>query len=715
MKKILLILIVWLIAIPCSAHKEWVHQYIVQEAYRYLAKQVGEISTLRYYSGIDFNGTNIPHFGPGNSPHPWDLPVGISVGVWREDVLDPVWRNYGFLSDYLVSINHFWSADDGDDTETNFHGLLRDEPNAWDKTRRYLRLNNVHNNENLYIDGQYSVVSKVGKKNCHAISMSYNNLCDLVVNGNNHVNYAHYYEVGSYNEKSVEISNGADMLGPTRAKFIGYCILGHILHLLADMSAPAHTHGDSHGCSAPVWDGDTYELAMGSNLDGGCNDVHTSFLAQNWTATTAAKQGGLLLEVFSMSDEDATRYMFYTMNQLASHFGSNNDVGNDNLPNGNSMLVSARYPLLGYVGTSSVGWTNKTQSIIDFTGDELMNYAIRVSATFMYWFAVKSGIVSCPATLYQQSHTYYGVRTASENATFKASSKIIAGRNVNPNLTSSQGNVVVESGTLTYLAGDEIQLKDGFMAKAGCNFHAKIQNACPLATNCSTITSSINDEKPTLTMPHQTENDATFAKKGDTPSILAVGDTIQKCIIFIPKEASVTTSGDTIILSNWLETIDIRKPNDTLPGDTTIADGPIWTYTDSLQIRRAVDSVLTDTLVLSYDYFCTVLMEYSTSRVIIIKSDTSGTARNNGDDYTPRIHNIYPNPNSDYIDMQIDGRGSSSTVTIYTQMGVKISETTVSSSEKLSRVSTSGLAPGMYMAVVKTAKGKTSKNFVVHR
>lgn len=216
-------------------------------------------------------------------------------------------------------------------------------------------------------------------------------------------------------------------------------------------------------------------------------------------------------------------------------------------------------------------------------------------------------------------------------------------------------------------------------------------------------------------MPHQTENDATFAKKGDTPSILAVGDTIQKCIIFIPKEASVTTSGDTIILSNWLETIDIRKPNDTLPGDTTIADGPIWTYTDSLQIRRAVDSVLTDTLVLSYDYFCTVLMEYSTSRVIIIKSDTSGTARNNGDDYTPRIHNIYPNPNSDYIDMQIDGRGSSSTVTIYTQMGVKISETTVSSSEKLSRVSTSGLAPGMYMAVVKTAKGKTSKNFVVHR
>lgn len=50
MKKIILILVVWLCAIPCSAHKEWVHQYIVKEAYRFLVREVGVQAKL-----IDFD------------------------------------------------------------------------------------------------------------------------------------------------------------------------------------------------------------------------------------------------------------------------------------------------------------------------------------------------------------------------------------------------------------------------------------------------------------------------------------------------------------------------------------------------------------------------------------------------------------------------------------------------------------------------------------
>ncbi|MFN8359810.1 MAG: T9SS type A sorting domain-containing protein [Candidatus Kapaibacterium sp.] len=723
MKKLILILFVWLAVVPCSAHKEWVHQYIVQEAYRYLAKQVGEIPVLRTYAGIDFNGINKPHWGPANVDVPWSLPLGISVGAWREDINDPVWRYSGGYT----TISHFWSADDGDDAKTHFAGYFtEDSENAWDKARKYMfagdRLKDLPRpftkNTGINLDGKYRYLNIDGNwETTYAIDVAYNSLCDLLANRNS--NITAFYSSGFLWESQLKQTVS---FGSQRSRLLGFHVLGHILHLLADGSVPAHTHADTHICS---WEygtgnnGDTYELAMGDNLTGDCDEPHTSFHAQNWTATTAAKHGGLLLEVFSMQDEDALRYLFYTMNQLASHFGDVDDEGNDNLPNGASMLVSARYPVLGSIGVFRNDWQNGTSSatsnVINYTGDELMNYAIRVSATLMYWVAVKAGIVECPETLYQQSHTFYGVRTAAENANFKAASTIIAGRNVNPNLTSSQGDVTVESGTLTYLAGDAIQLKDGFSAKAGCAFHAKIENACPLANSCLNSTISNYDGNPTF-IPQNTNSEfSEFTKKGDDPTIQVFNDTVQKFVLYIPNDAEVTTSDDTTFISDWLRTKNIRRPNDTSTGNVHLIDDPIWSYADSLIAYRSVDTVVGDTVVLSYDYPCAIYLDNVTYKIKIIKSDTSGMARNNGNDFAPRIHSIYPNPNSDYIDLQVDGMGSAATVTIYSQMGVQLSETTVGASEKLSRVSTSGLAPGMYMAVIKTAKGRTSKNFIVNR
>ncbi|MBK9247675.1 MAG: hypothetical protein IPM69_06065 [Ignavibacteria bacterium] len=521
MKKIFLVFIVWLSSIPCFAHEPWVHQYIVQEAYRYLEKQVGAIPVLRHYAGIDFYGTNQPYWGPGDVPRPWELELGIPVGVWREDVYDPIWR----FSGGYTTISHFWSADNGDDAWTDFTGgITTSNPNAWEKARRFYfggdRLAGLprpfSNGTGINLDGDYRYTVSKGKYNkANFIDVSYNSLCDLIANRNSTITA--YYYIDLLSASKTTFSQPEDF-NSQRSRLLGFHVLGHLLHLLTDGSVPAHTHRDTHVC--PIGDGDTYETAMGRNdfIDlGDCTKPQTSFLAQNWTAITAATQGGLLLEVFSMPDEDALRYMFYTMNQLANHFGTNDFAGNDDLPNGSSMLVSARYSLLSTTGTSTYGWQNgtftNTPFIVNYAGDELMNYAIRVSATMMYWIAIKTGLVGCPTTLYQQSHTYYGVRTASENANFKASSKIIAGRNVHPNLTSSQGNVVVESGTLTYLAGDEIQLRDGFVAKVGSNFHARIENVCPLTTSCINSTSSIQDESIPLVNQGATEKIENFAKK----------------------------------------------------------------------------------------------------------------------------------------------------------------------------------------------------------
>jgi len=704
MKKLFVIIVLWLAAMPCSAHKEWVHQYIVQEAYRYLERQVGPIPTLRDYAGVTsstIGGTN--YFGSASaSSRPWEEPAALAVGVWREDVVDPIW-GYNGINGSHTGVTHFWSAQSGDDSETEFNvSYLADCPNAFLKARNYMNNGlNLTEKHGLYVDGHYTIKSSVlgirGAFKCEAVQLEYQDLCDLIINGTCNVPKGYYASIPKY-----LTSDRQNYFSPEQAKIIGYNIFGHILHLLGDQGVPAHTHGDAHPCDDP------YEEAMGSSiLD--CKAEQRYPYAQSWTATTASKQGGLLLEVFSMSDRDALKYLFYTMNRLSAHFASKDEDGNDWLWNGSSMLVSARYSLLGSTATekSVFDGSGSIYPSVNYIADEAMNYAIRVTATAMYWFAVKTGMVGCPQTLYQQSHNYYGVRTAGENANFKASSKIIAGRNVNPNLTSSQGNVVVESGTLTYLAGDEIQLRDGFTAKAGCAFHAKIQNDCPLTTQTCTY----YDNSGTLAK----NTEELLAKKGGT-IVQEEDDTLAKCTLVVFKNSSLTTSGDTTFISSWTRTSETPRNIDTSINDNQIIELPLQLYSDSVIIISEGDSMLyapDDSVVLVENSFCTIIL--TDSIAMIIRNDTSGTSRNNGNDLTPRIHSIYPNPNSDYIDLQVDGMGSAATVTIYSQMGVQLSETIVGSAEKLSRVSTSGLAPGMYMAVIKTAKGRMSKNFIVNR
>jgi hypothetical protein len=758
MKKLFVIIVLWLAAMPCSAHKEWVHQYIVQEAYRYLERQVGAIPALRDYVGINYNNSGTDYYGSASgAKRPWEEQAALAVGVWREDVTDPIWGYYGINgpfginSDYLVSITHFWSADDGDDENTSFNGpWLSDYENAWVKARNYMFAGD--RNVGLWLDGQYLMRKGFDNVNCYKVRLTYNNLCEIATTGVCSVPYGYYddpFTTTFPRVKTVTPSNPSSFFTTAQSKVVGFNTFGHLLHLLGDMGVPAHTRSDSHGCTYPISDGDFYELAMGGNspgASGGCNaakkgnQITASVL---YSATTAAKQGGLLLEVFSMTDEDALRYLFYTLNQLSNYFASSNDDGNTWITNGNSMLVNARYTALPL--GDLYGATNHNNILLNsgdyrnqnaiYIGDEVMNYAIRATATAMYWFAVKTGLVGCPQTLYQQSHTYYGMRTASENAVLKASSKIIAGRDVNNNLTSSQGDVVVESGTLTYLAGDGIELKNGFMAKAGCSFHAKIQNACPLTAQTCDYTNLYYIGKHQISDSFLVDTDIPFTKRSN-PVIQVTSDTVAKCTVGVWKNTSMSITGDTIILSGWGATHSIPRANDTIPPDTSQAMSPIWVYADSLVILRNLDSTVVrdsvlvigdttitvqydstiiagNTIILSNNYPSSIML--TDSIAMIITTHVSETSRNAGNDFTPRIHSIYPNPNSDYIDLQIDGMGSASTVTIYSQMGVQLSETTVGASEKLSRVSTSGLAPGMYMAVIKTAKGRTSKNFIVNR
>lgn len=89
MKKIypILLLSIYFLSTNIFAHKEWAHQYLTQESYRYLVQVLGvDIPDLKAHIGLNY-------FGKGSDSDPWGIPY-VSVAAWREDLEDVIW-GYG--------------------------------------------------------------------------------------------------------------------------------------------------------------------------------------------------------------------------------------------------------------------------------------------------------------------------------------------------------------------------------------------------------------------------------------------------------------------------------------------------------------------------------------------------------------------------------------------------------------------------------------------
>lgn len=349
-----------------EAHKEWVHQYTVKEAYRFLESKVGgPILDLKNHIGVDF-------YGYGDDNDPWATGY-IGVGAWREDREDIVW-GYGDIFDgWDPSSTHFWNADNGDNCMTPIP-LSGNAYNAWYKARIYLfGGHRIFFAKKAFDAGIGQVI--LGRY------YSYNSLAEFFNTGHcyyeGYVDIAGYAHIGSPQEIYMDL---------TSARNRAYELLGHVAHLLADMGVPAHVHNDLHPCD--LTDPDWYEIYMGGNQipPSMCNDPQTSFPAQSWTASTASAQGGLI-DISSLTDQDAMRYLFYTQNQLADHFpsgmpGALDANGNNYLPNGTNSYLQTRYQALG-----------QPPSNIDpvSIANECFNFTIRATATLFNWFAKKTG------------------------------------------------------------------------------------------------------------------------------------------------------------------------------------------------------------------------------------------------------------------------------------------------------------------------------------
>ncbi|MBN8575031.1 MAG: T9SS type A sorting domain-containing protein [Candidatus Kapabacteria bacterium] len=708
MKKIYFtIILLFLFNVRVNAHQQWVHQYIVQEAYRYLERHIGPIPALKSYVGIDAMGN--PFFGAGQINRPFEHQHPLAVGIWQEDEIDAVWRYYG-LGGSTITTTHFWSAQGGDDVMTDFPALtIGDRENAYLKARIYMfngeHFYDIHGitvNGNYSVEGRFPSSWQIIRKNVYAVQLEYNNLCNLINTGIHSVPYGIILtSVPSLQGDKIYLTaNSSNFFSTDKAKTIGWNIFGRILHLLTDMGVPAHTHADTHPC--PLDDGDFYELQMGTSIGHGisCSNPVLNHWGTNWTAKSASQHGGLLYEVFSLNDKDALRYLFYTMNRLSAHFASKDENGNDWLANGNSMLVSHRYIDLGITGTKK----EDVYSAFEYTGDELMNYAIRATATAMYWMAIKTGLVGCPETVYQQSHTYYGMRNYNEECVIKAASNIIAGSNVNSNLSDAQGSVIVEDGTLTYKAGQEIQLKPGFHAKEGSTFRAMIDNSCPLTNQVCSYSSTPKEQ-----------NDNILKNMREKTVLTLLPDTMSLTAIASLRNTSIRQVGDTIIVDSFLKVIEYHRPTytDTTTGNY-LFDYPVIYYTDSVELYSEQDSLYfegDDSLLVSIPCFSKVILTDSVAYIIPYCTGISIKPNNEA----PSIRAIYPNPNSSYIDVALDNKGAQTKVMIYSPEGIKLSETMVGNLQNQVRMSTQSLAAGTYVIIVQSEKGTTSKTFVIQR
>jgi hypothetical protein len=150
------------------------------------------------------------------------------------------------------------------------------------------------------------------------------------------------------------------------------------------MNVPAHTHVDEHNCAFPSFDPDDYEVLIGGSSFGQCNTQGsgTNYYT-NYNHNTAFSNGGMI-DPYAYDPNNPIRYLFYTSNQIANHFPSNDASGNNN-------LFNSSYPGL-QEKLNSLGSPPGSVNIIQIA-DVSMNYAIRATAGLLFWFAKEADLM----------------------------------------------------------------------------------------------------------------------------------------------------------------------------------------------------------------------------------------------------------------------------------------------------------------------------------
>jgi len=342
-----------------SQHSKSIHQSIVTEAYnllknRYIAAG-GDISDLQPFERY--------------------LPE-IKFGAKYEDEFDPIYGYHNIVPGGVrngAPLTHFWDGDKGEDhgydvffnkIDDGF-GLSDFINNAWTKARIYLfgSGTNVHGYEwwDTYRNTTILLFYKIDS-NTSLLDFYKTGTCllfDVALNPLGKVSYYDWYWI--HNPHSIS-----------------FRILGHIAHLLADMSVPAHCLLDPH------LNRDDYEEWTGN--DNG--NIH--FL------DTITGDDGFMPYITCYEDYDALFYLFFTMNQITQHFKSDDRDGNDAvLPQFANELIIQKL----------LAWGDPPNSIDkQDIANKTFDFCVGATASLFYWFGIRTGMLKTEIKLLKYEH-----------------------------------------------------------------------------------------------------------------------------------------------------------------------------------------------------------------------------------------------------------------------------------------------------------------------
>lgn len=483
MKTIIFLLFLTLVTNKVDAHKEWVHQYIVNQAYLLLENSVPNISSFYNSYFRDTHGNFYPLGQP--SHHSVTMVAG---GAWEEDSYDIVYGHCGFAPPPFdpcpySSTTHFWNPDGSPYDNNTLEFTTGSFENAFEKAEVMW-----NGNQNIYMPGPFQFIDgqeqqKLEQKGFtwstvyRYLIIRYNGLSDFLRNRKYYI-----YGVVTLTEpilfaSPIEIESGDYNLD----LFFAANILGRICHLLTDMSVPGHVRIKSHPCD--VGYGERYEMEIGGKnwfaAGESCNDMPSTFPAQNFTYQHALYQGGIMKP---WEKNSPLKYLFYTTAQITDvyncyradcdilpPYNCDEDIySGDRVYNSIDPITGDNYSeMASIISSIPTTFSNWTQEFNNISINALV-YTIRSVASLLYWFGVETGQIP----LYVSGNianntTWIGTVYATGNVT--VNSGVTLKIYPNTNITFQNSSSLTVKGTLNANSTIYKEITFDFVTPSGGN------------------------------------------------------------------------------------------------------------------------------------------------------------------------------------------------------------------------------------------------------
>jgi hypothetical protein len=262
---------------------------------------------------------------------------------------------------WYKTASHFWDPDRGDGSK------FCTQPDN-------VCVNNAYEKATKYIYGGYDIVVPYEGTAIVEVYTAPSNLFEFYRTGT-------IFYKGCYNALGEFVSRNywTQSSMEFRNKIV-WEIIGRVCHLLADVSVPAHSHNDQH---------DEY---VGGGADGYETYMEDQGHFDQWTYNSAITQGGLI-DVLNKSNP--LKYLFYSTAQVANHFPSDDDPGNN--------INDLGDPFSSYTEMAALMSTlGDPPSVVNSYQIASTSYVfcLRAIAGLLYWFVDQMGIRPVQVPIY---------------------------------------------------------------------------------------------------------------------------------------------------------------------------------------------------------------------------------------------------------------------------------------------------------------------------